>query len=174
MMRRTLTLPCLLGLLGLLGFSAVTPPALGQGLGRTSFADRATGLRLFLPTRWVAQSRSSLPGLVAAFRHPLGARLLISAQTRKDGDTPRSLADTLTTHLKRRGWTVLIPTIHNLGPAEGVIVEASDAAGKTKVFQVYAMHDKHALVITLSVPAPHAARLLGDLRFITKTARFGR
>ncbi|MDY0002855.1 MAG: hypothetical protein RBU30_16270 [Polyangia bacterium] len=146
--------------------------AAGQSLGRTSFADRATGLRLFLPPRWVSQARSALPGLIGAFRHPLGGRLIISAQPRTQEDTPRYLAMQQAKLLGRRGWTVPPWTPSRLGPVEAVLVEALDPAKKQKVFQIYALHDKHTLVITLQAPASQSAQALTDLRFIAKTARF--
>lgn len=162
------------GTLALLGLCLAGGSASSQGLGRTSFADRVTGLRLYLPPRWVTQARTALPGLLGSFRHPLGGRLLLSAQPRRGDDTPRDLATQQARLLGRQRWTVLPLAPCQIGPVAAVLLEATDAAKKTKVFQVYAIHDKHTILFTLSVPTAHSPRLLTDLRFLMKTARFAR
>jgi hypothetical protein len=165
---------CRIRFLLTLGLLGATTPALGSNVGRTSFADKTAGIRIFLPPRWTIQLRSALPGLVATFRHPTGARLVLSARARRSDETVQQLAVWHLAPLRKQGWVATAPAATQLGPVPALLMEATDPTRKIRIYQVYAIREKLAYVLTLTVPEAHRGRLAGDLRFLTKTARFAR
>lgn len=156
------------------GLLAGAGPTRGRAVGRTSFADKNAGIRLFLPPRWALQVRSALPGLVATFKHPTGARIALSTRTRQTDETAQRLANRHLGPLRKQGWTVGTPTATQLGPEPALQVEATSPRGKTHLVQIYAVREKLAYVLTVTVPEALRTRLAADLRFVTRTARFAK
>jgi hypothetical protein len=139
---------------------------------RTSFADRSTGIQVYFPPGWTPQSRSSLPGILASFRHELGARIVLAAARRAESETASDQAERNRTQLRRLGWNVTPTTTLALGNLPGVLVVADDARGKQRLHQLYAASEKWVYVITFAAPPRTAAKLLKDLLYVARSARF--
>jgi hypothetical protein len=148
------------------------PTAAARRLGRTSYRNKKRGIRIFLPAKWVQQLRAGYPGLLATFHHPDGARLSISARTRKPSETAKQLAEKNAQVLRKRGWTVKPLRDDKLGRLPAKVLEAAPPDGDPRLQQIYAVRGEHAYVLTFAVPKDRPGRFRNDLRYVLKTARF--
>ena len=166
---------CLIGLAGsLLG----STPGLARLTTRTSFRDKSVGIQMFLPGRWVRQVRSALPGVLATFKHPFGARFVLAAKHRHTDKNAEQRARRNARQLQKLGWRLGPITQVKIGrppitiPATLFVV--TDAKGRLRIRQIHAVRGKYAYILTLVSPIEQSTQLLGDLRFVLKSTRFAR
>jgi hypothetical protein len=129
---------------------------------------------VYFPPGWTQQARSALPGVLASFRHDLGARIVLAAARRAESETASEQAERNRTQLRRLGWKVTPTTSLALGSLPGVLLVADDARTRQRLHQLYAASERWVYVITFAASPSTAATLLKDLMYVARSARFPR